>query len=163
MLCIPDSCPARHSRDEELYTSLQHNRSTTKVQSERHRTVEAYAPCGAEWKQKGSAVAGCELLIKYHRSPERVVPDLTGEAIWPLNLSLSARNSRESSTLAVPGHIGVDSEPPYSWSHESGYQNTVLETPFISSNQNTVRLQTGKNLPKVPKELSQARSSPPSQ
>jgi hypothetical protein len=105
MLCIPDSCPARHSRDEELYKSPQHSR-TTKVQSERHRAAEAYAPCGAEWKQKSSAVAGCELLIKYYRSPERVVPDLTGGAKWPLNLTSSARlfnMSRESSTLAVPG------------------------------------------------------------
>jgi hypothetical protein len=75
MLCIPDSCPARHSRDEESYTSLQHNRST-KVQSERHRAAEAYAPCGVEWKQKRSAAPGCELLIKYHRPTERVVPGL---------------------------------------------------------------------------------------
>ena len=109
MLCIPDSCPARHSRDEELYTSLQHNRSTTKVQSERHRTAEAYAPCGAEWKQKSSAVAGCELLIKYHRFTERVVPGLklVGRK-GPLGARPYNRSrNRAPHALAVPGHTGA--------------------------------------------------------
>lgn len=68
-LCIPDSSAIRHSRDEQLYVSLQHSpRRTTKGQGESHRIAEADAPCDVEWKQKRVNDGRCELLIKYQRA-----------------------------------------------------------------------------------------------